>query len=54
MKDIDLIEKPVLDFKISETCLLSRIVDLNTFKSLNKNVGAGFPVPKGSNFFISV
>ena len=47
---MDLIEKPILDFKITETCLLLRLVDLITFKSLNKKVGFGFPTPKGSIF----
>ena len=53
LNDIDLIENPVFDFNIKEMCLLSNIMGLIIFKSLNKKVGTGFPVPKGSNFFIS-
>ena len=52
LNDIDLIENPILDFNINEICLLLRIVDLITFKFLNKNVGDGFPVPNGSNILI--
>jgi len=48
------IEKPVLDLRINETCLLSSIVVLITFKSFKRKIGLGLPVPNGSNFFISV
>ena len=53
LNDIDLIENPVFDFNIEEMCLLFNTVGLIIFKSLNKNVGTGFPAPKGSNFLIS-
>ena len=36
LKEIDLIENPVFDFSIKDTCLLFNIVDLIIFKSLNK------------------
>ena len=47
----DFIEKPVFAFMTTDMCLLLRIVHLIIFKSLMKNVGTGFSVPKGSNFF---
>ena len=51
LNDIDLIEKPVFDFKIIDMCLFFNTKGLIIFKSLNKNVGTTLPVPKGSNFF---
>ena len=36
LKDIEFIEKPILDLKIVEICLLFKTVVLIIFKSLNK------------------
>ena len=51
---MDLIENPDFDFNIADTCLLFSTLGLIILKSLNMNVGTEFPVPKGSNFFISL
>ena len=53
LNDIDVIENPVFDFNIEEICLLFNIMGLIILKSLNMKVGTEFPVPNGSNFFIS-
>ena len=54
LKDIDLIENPFFDFNIKDICLLFRAMGLIILRSLNINDGTVFPVPKGSNFFISL
>ena len=52
--DIELIEYPFFDFNIHDICFLFNSDDLRIFKSLNKKVGKGFPVPKGSIFLMSL
>ena len=51
---MDLIEKPIFDLNTKEICLLFKTVVFIIFKSLKKKVGAGFPLPNGSIFFISL
>ena len=54
LKQIDFIEKPVLDFKIVEICLSLIMLFLMILRSLIRNVGNGFPVPNGPIIFISL
>ena len=42
------------DFNITDICLLFSTTGLIIFRFFNMNVGTEFPVPKGSNFFISL
>ena len=49
-----LIEKPISDFRIHEICFLLDFIILMTFNFFKRKIGDGFPLPKGSIFFISL
>ena len=53
-KCIDFIEYPNLDLSITDRLSFFRIFVLITLRSLKRNVGLGFPVPKGSSLLMSV
>ena len=52
-KYIDLIVYPTFDFNITDRYFSLKMLVLITLRSLKRNMGLGFPVPKGSIFFIS-
>ena len=50
---MDLIDEPTLGLNITVICFSFKMLVLIIFKSLKKNVGREFPLPKGPSLLIS-